>query len=40
MGYRAMEILLQNIRSERQEEINVVLPCAIVEGKSVRVRKE
>jgi LacI family transcriptional regulator len=40
MGYRAMEILLQNIRSERQEEINVVLPCSIVEGKSVRVRKE
>lgn len=40
MGYRAMEILLNNLTNGVKEEINVILPCTIIEGESVKCKYE
>lgn len=36
MGYRSMEILIRIIQSEKTEEINITLPCTIIERDSVK----
>ena len=36
MGYKAMEILLGKINESVQEDVNIVLPCKIIEGTSIR----
>lgn len=36
MGYKAMEILLDKVNESKQEDVNIVLPCKIIEGTSIR----
>lgn len=36
MGYKAMEMLLAKIEQSNQEDVNIVLPCKIIEGTSIR----
>lgn len=36
MGYRSMEILLDSIREKKRENINIILPCRLIEGGSVK----
>ncbi len=40
MGYRSTEILLDRIQSKHQEDINITLPCKLIEGASVKNLKE
>lgn len=39
MGYRSMELLLDSIVGRNNEEINITLPCTLIEGESVKKRK-
>ena len=39
MGYRSMELLLDNIEGKNTEDISVILPCELIEGASVSIRK-
>lgn len=36
MGYKAMEMLLDKVNGSKQEDMNIVLPCKIIEGTSIR----
>lgn len=36
MGYRSMEVLLDSIENKSGENINITLPCQIIEGESVK----
>ena len=36
MGYRSMELLLENINGESYEDTNIILPCEIIEGESIK----
>lgn len=35
MGYRAMELLINKIENEDEGEVNVILPCTVIEGTSI-----
>ncbi len=36
MGYKAMELVLDKIENNDQEDINITLPCRIIEGTSIK----
>lgn len=36
MGYKAMEMLLDKVNETKEEDVNIVLPCKIIEGTSIR----
>lgn len=36
MGYRSVELLLKKIDSEESEDVNIILPCRIIEGETIR----
>ncbi len=36
MGYRSMELLLDNINGKNYEDANITLPCMIIEGESIK----
>jgi len=40
MGYRSMELLLESIHGTSVGDVNITLPCALIEGESVKKRNE
>ena len=36
MGYRSMELLIDKIEKGEEGEVNIILPCKIIEGTSIR----
>ncbi len=40
MGYRSMELLLESIHGTSVGDVNITLPCALIEGESVKNRSE
>ena len=40
MGYRSMELLLESIHGTSVGDVNITLPCALIEGESVKNRNE
>ena len=36
MGYRSMELLLESINGTREENVNITLPCTLIQGGSIK----